>query len=687
MSLKIGLICGVLTVWSGFLAAAVITEPAKVDLSRLKLLDAQGGRQDLTVNDQRTGTVFVFMSTECPISRQYIPELNRLAKAAEGLKGKIAFYGVLSEPSLTRRAAVKFVEDFKTEFPVLFDASHELAELFQPHHVPEAFLVDKGGAVVYRGRIDDLYADIDKRRAEPTQRDLLESMKALAEQRSIPTPKTEAVGCPFEIPKTQGEAAKVTYTRDIAPILNAHCVECHRPGEVAPFSLMSYQDAAKRAQGLSRVTERKLMPPWRAEEHYGHFMDERRLTEKQIALISSWAKTGAVEGDAADLPTPPQFTSGWRLGEPDLVVEVEAPFTVPADGPDIFQHFAIPSHVLKNEMIVGLEFRPGNPAVVHHALVFLDTSGRARARDAETPEPGWKTSGSIDVGITSMLGVWTPGMTPRFFPQDVGIPMDKGADVVIQLHLHPTGKVETDRSKVALYFAKKPVAKVMSRNPLLMGSVALEIPPGEKRYKASTKVTLPTGITLTSIFPHMHLIGKEMKATAFLPDGKEQPLMWIKDWNFYWQDSYVYKDPLHLPEGTRIEVVAYYDNSKENPFNPQSPPKTVLFGNDTTNEMCFALFQAVADDPNGARQLGSAMRKSMMDEWNAAPISVIGRAQIMVEMGKLFGGRRRQPPANATGAKPGEATKEKAVETKAVESKSVESKPTTEKGAETAPKK
>lgn len=622
-------------------------DPPKVDLGALRVLDVQGGRHALDANASRAGSVFVFLSTECPISRQYVPELNRLAQAAATAPAPVGVYGVLSDGSLSRRAANQFVEEFRVGFPILFDASSELADLFQPQHVPEAFVLDAAGSVVYRGRIDDLYPELGKRRVEATRRDLLEAITALSEKRPIANPRTEAVGCPFENRRPQGRETKVTYARDVAPILFANCVECHRPGEVAPFSLLTCDDAAKRAEGIARVVEKRLMPPWKAEVNFGHFLDERRLSDRQIALIKSWAGSGRAEGDAADLPPAPVFASGWRLGEPDAVVEVQTPLEVPADGPDIFQHFVIPTELVKDETIVAFEFRPGNASVVHHAIVFLDSSGRARARDAETPEPGWRTSGSIDAGITSVVGVWTPGMTPRFFPQNVGIPMSKGTDVVLQLHIHPSGKAETDRSKVALYFAKKPVTRVMSRNPLLLGSLAIEIAPGAERHKVSSSVTLPLGLTLTSVFPHMHLIGREMKITATLPGGEAQPLIWIKDWNFYWQDSYVYREPVHLPSGTRLDIEASYDNSADNPFNPSSPPKKVLFGNDTTDEMCFGLFQAVADNPAEMRSLGPALMQSLMQEWNDAPISAEGRAHIMTEAMKLFGGRRgnQRPPA------------------------------------------
>jgi hypothetical protein len=625
------------------------TSTQKVDLRELAMLDARGARHALAANPKQTGTVFVFLSADCPISRQYVPELNRLAQAAES--HKIRFYGVLSDASVTRAEAVKFGEEFHLAFPLLFDASQELAGLFAPRTVPEAFLVDAGGNVRYHGRIDDLYSDIDKKRAEPSRRDLLEAMTALAVAKPIGVPQTEPVGCPFEGPKADGTKTSVTYNRDIAPILFANCAECHHPGEVAPFSLLSYHDAAKRAAGLARVTGRRVMPPWKADIHYGEFLDERRLTERQIALIKTWAANGAPEGDAADLPPQPKFSSDWRLGPPDLVAEVPVPFTVPADGPDIFQHFVIPLNLTKDQTLIAFEFRPGNRSVVHHAIVAVDTSGGARLRDAQTPEPGWRTSGSIDASITGILGVWTPGMTPRFYSDNVGVALDKKADVVVQLHMHPTGKKEVDRSKIALYFAKKPVKSIMSRRPLLMGTLIIEVPPGKARYRTGSSVTLPVDLTLSSVFPHMHLIGKEMKITATLPDKSTKPLIWIKDWNFYWQDSYVYQEPVHLPKGTRIDVEAYYDNSAQNPFNPSSPPKRVLFGNDTTDEMCFALFQGVADEPGAGRRLGMSMMKSFMEQWNTAPLSPDARTKIMVEAMKLFGGRRMAPPKAAQSSK------------------------------------
>jgi mono/diheme cytochrome c family protein len=633
------------------LCHAASANPPKVELGEFAMLDVHGQRQTLAAPHE-AARVFVFLSSDCPISRQYVPELNRLAKTAEA--SHIRFFGVLSDASVSRADAAKFADEFQLAFPLLFDGSNELSTLFGPRHVPEAFLVDPSGSVRYRGRIDDLYNDLDKKRSEPSHRELLDAMTAIATGKPIAVAETKAIGCPFESPATVNPNAAVTYNRDIAPILFAHCAECHRPGEVAPFSLLTYQDAKKRAEGLARVTGRRLMPPWKATVHYGEFLDERRLTERQIAMIKTWADHKAPEGDAADLPPQPKFSSDWRLGKPDLVAEVPVSFTVPADGPDIFQHFVIPLNLKKDETLVAFEFRPGNRSVIHHAIVAVDASGGARLRDAQTPEPGWRTSGSIDASITGILGVWTPGMTPRFYPDNVGVAMDKNADVVVQLHVHPSGKKETDQSKIALYFAKKPVKRIMSRHPLLLGTLVIEVPPGKDRYKTGSSLKLPADVTLTSVFPHMHLIGKEMKVTATLPNKTKVPLIWIKDWNFYWQDSYVYQEPVHLPKGTRIDVEASYDNSAANPFNPSSPPKRVLFGNDTTDEMCFALFQAVADEPNAGREIGRAMMRSFMEQWATANLSPDARGKIMSEAMKLFGGRRRPPEAKAAqnGKKP-----------------------------------
>lgn len=613
---------------------AASPEMPEVDLRFVKPLDLDGRPVALVENENRQGTAFVFISPDCPISRQYVPELNRIA--AEVATESTAILGVLSDRTVSRQAAQQFAEEFDVQFPVLFDAAGELAELFEPTHVPQAFVVDADGSVVYQGRIDDVYAEVDKRRQAATSHDLLDAMLALAAGREIESPVTEPIGCLFERRGSVSEDGAVTYTRDIAPILFANCAECHRPGEVAPFSLLSYADAAKRAEWISEVTRKRLMPPWRAEIGHGHFLDERQLTEKEIALIDTWAAAGAPKGDEADLPPTPQFASGWRLGEPDVVVEAPDFVAVPADGPDIFHHWVMPIDIPQDKTLIGIEFRPGNPAVVHHAIIGLDTTGGSRRRDEATPEPGYQSSGSIEGSMSAFLGVWTPGMTPRFYPEDVGIRIPQGGEILLQLHLHPSGKEELDKSRVALYFTDKPRDEMNTQSMFIAGTLVIDIPPGEANHEVSTSITLPAELTLTSVFPHLHLIGKDVEVTATLPDGEKLPLILIKDWNFYWQDVYTYTEPVTLPRGTKLDMLAHYDNSADNPLNPSSPPQRVYFGNDSDDEMCFILFQTI-DDGRSRERLGMAMMMSFIREWNEADLSDEAREHIVEEAIKLFG--------------------------------------------------
>ncbi|MEX0678597.1 MAG: redoxin family protein [Pirellulales bacterium] len=604
----------------------------------LSALDLEGHAHRVGNGEGHQAVVIVFMMTECPISREYVPELNRLA--ASVAEKPVEFLGVIAEPGLSRAKAAEFQKEFKIEFPVLFDGSGELAAALGPTHAPEAFVLDTDANVVYRGRIDDRYGELGKKRPAPTTHELADAIAAVLDGKSVAIARTQPVGCPVETASPPADASAVTYTRDIAPILLANCVECHRPGEVAPFSLLSYADAAKRATFLAEVTRERLMPPWKAEIGHGRFLGERRLSEAQIGLVDAWAKAGTPEGDPADLPPAPTFASGWRLGTPDLELTAPAEFTVKADGEDVFQHWVIPMNLPEDKTVVGFEFRPGNPAVVHHAILFLDTSGRGRQKDAETPEPGYTTFGSIGIPTAGLIGVWTPGLTPRFYPQGAGMPIRKGTDLVLQLHMHPSGKDESDKSSVALYFADKPTERLMSRSPFVVGSIIIDIPAGESNHKIVSSLTLPTDVTLISLLPHMHLIGKEMKLTATLPDGKQQSLIWIKDWNFYWQDNYVYHEPVRLPAGTKLDVECRYDNSADNLLNPSKPPKRVFFGNGSTDEMCFGIFQLIVDKPEETQRLQGALATSFVHDWNNAKLDDEAREHIMDEAAKLFGGGR-----------------------------------------------
>jgi hypothetical protein len=385
-------------------------------------------------------------------------------------------------------------------------------------------------------------------------------------------------------------AATPTFSTDIAPILYDQCVQCHRSGQVAPFPLLTYRDAAKRAALIATVTAKRLMPPWKAEAGYGHFLGERRLSDQQIDLIRRWAEAGAPEGDPEQKPTPPEFPSGFRAGKPDAVVTVAEAFPIPADGPDIVQCFVVPLGFDAERYVKTVEFQPGNARVAHHALFFLDRRGEVRRLDAATPEPGYPCFGTPRFAPSGALGGWAPGATPVPLFDGMALPIPKGADLVIQIHYHPSGKPETDRSSMGLTFTERPQRGLAH---MLAGKRHMDLAPGDAHQVVTDWIEVPQDVELVNIAPHAHWLCKEMKVDARLPDGTTKPLIWIKNWDFNWQGEYRYVEPVKIPKGTRIELQYTYDNSAGNPRNPWSPPQRVTYGEQTTDEMAL-LFLLVA---------------------------------------------------------------------------------------------
>jgi hypothetical protein len=393
-----------------------------------------------------------------------------------------------------------------------------------------------------------------------------------------------------------------TYNKDIAPLLWKNCAGCHRAGEIGPFSLLTYKDAAKRARYLAEVTESRRMPPWKPEPGFGTFHDERRLSDSEIRTIADWATGGAPEGDPKDLPPTPRFPEGWQLGAPDLVLKASEPFDVPAQGRDIYRCFVIPIPIDSNKTVAAFEFRPGNRKVVHHALLYLDSTGAAREKDKSDPGPGYASFGGPGILPTGGLGGWAPGAMPRLLPDGMGKFIRKGSDLVLQVHYHPDGKAEKDESVVGIYFTKKPARKIVGG--IAVRTRSLDIPQGESHYHTTARSEpLPVDALAIAIAPHMHYIGTEMKVVAEAPDGTTTPLIWIKDWDFNWQGQYQYNVPITLAKGTVIKLDAYYDNSAANPHNPSKPPKRVRWGEQTTDEMCLLGVQVVTDSPADLRKI------------------------------------------------------------------------------------
>ena len=382
-----------------------------------------------------------------------------------------------------------------------------------------------------------------------------------------------------------------TFNKDIAPILYQNCAICHRTGEVAPFPLMTYQDASKRARLIATVTEKRYMPPWKAEHGYGDFANERRLSDEQIAMIRAWADAGAPEGNASDKPQPPVFAEGWLGGQPDKVLSFPSSYSLAADGPDRFQCFVLPMNLDRDVYISNLEFRPANRRVVHHALVFLDTGNVAK--DLANADGQYPCFGGPNFQ-GALIGGWAPGSVPLSNTEPGLRPVPKGASLVVQIHYHPSGKPEVDQSSLGLKFTDRPGTQ--GRTAVILFNRRIDIAPGDSHYVTKSSLVMPTDVQLFGIAPHAHYLGKEMKIDAYLPDGSKQPLIWIKDWDFNWQGAYQYKKPLSLPKGTRVEFEYSYDNSENNPRNPTHPPTRVRWGEQTTDEMAVA-FLAVQMPP------------------------------------------------------------------------------------------
>ncbi len=409
----------------------------------------------------------------------------------------------------------------------------------------------------------------------------------------------------------QGAAAP-TFTADIAKILYAACVTCHRPEGSGPFSLLTYGDVRPRVAQIVSVTASRKMPPWKPEPGHGEFVGTRRLTTAQIETLRRWVESGALEGDPARLPPAPTWNGRWQLGQPDLVLETEA-YTLRAGGDDMYRNFVLPIPATQTRYVRAWQFIPGNTKVLHHATMQFDTAGVSRDADAADPSPGYE--GLIAHSVKSPDGFfldWGPGHSPYVAPDGMAWAIRPGTDLVMMLHLKPSGRVETVRGTLGLYFSDAPP----TRTPTLIRLTRqnLDIPAGQARYPVVDTVTLPVAVDIYTVQPHAHYLAREVKGFANLPDGTQRPLIYIRDWDFDWQGVYRYTRPVALPAGTTIRMEYVFDNSADNRRNPNSPPRRVTYGQRTTDEMAELWFQAVARSPQDRAKLFTFMQSHVVRE-------------------------------------------------------------------------
>lgn len=395
--------------------------------------------------------------------------------------------------------------------------------------------------------------------------------------------------------RSDSRDVQVTFNRDIAPIIFHSCSSCHRPGEAAPFSLLTYSDVKKHARQIAELTRSRVMPPWLPETQRLKFADEARLTDAQIQRIADWVEQGAVEGDPKDLPPSPKFVEGWQLGKPDLILTARKPLTLPPSGTDTYWNFIFPVPIDGTRWVKAIEIRPGDKQYVHHANILVDRAGASRKRERE-PGAGF---GGMEIRIESdvfdpdsHLLFWKPGTVPTPEPDGMALRLDKGTDLILNTHLQPSGKPEVIQPSIGLYFTDKPATKF----PMLLqleNDAKLDIPASDKSFVVTDEFTLPVDVDLLGIYPHAHYLGKDIQAFATLPDGTKQTLIHIPQWNLNWQAVYRYAEPMLLPKGTTVSLRYTYDNSDGNPMNPNHPPIRVKGGNRSTDEMCHLWLQVL----------------------------------------------------------------------------------------------
>jgi peroxiredoxin/mono/diheme cytochrome c family protein len=536
-----------------------------------------GSRVSLADLKDRKAVVVLFLGTECPVNNAYLPRLAELHKeyAARGVQ----FLGVNANRQDTAERVAEHARKYAVPFPVLKDEGNAVADQFGARRTPEAFVIDAAGQVRYQGRIDDQFA-VGVRRAAPTRRDLAEALDALLAGRPVEQPTTPVAGCLISRatrPKAEGE---VTFSKQVVRVLQKNCQECHRPGQVGPMALLTYDDALSWAETIREVVKEERMPPWHADPRYGKFSNDRRLAKEDRDALLAWIAQDCPKGDEHDLPPPREFVRGWTVGKPDLVIDMGRDFDVPAEAPKggiPYKYFSVETGFKEDKWVTRAEARAGAPSAVHHIVVFIQPPGQQFVPGG----PG----GRVLCGMA-------PGDMPLILPPGAAKKVPAGSRLVFQMHYTPSGTAVKDRSSVGLIFADKPPERQVVTVPV--ANLDLRIPPGADNHQVEADFAFRAEAGVLSFMPHMHLRGKDFLVEALYPDGKKEILLSVPRYDFNWQSVYRLAEPKQLPRGTRLHCVAHFDNSAKNPNNPDATEE-VHWGDQTWEEMMIGWTDLVYD--------------------------------------------------------------------------------------------
>ena len=564
-----------MTGMAGLMSLAITTGTAGAREKKVPI-GAQAGKftfKDIrylprTLDDfgQPKAFVMVFTTTGCPLVQRYLPRLKELATQYQDVQFIAVDVG--ADDSI-KEIAYQAIEH-GVQFPFVKDVDGECARAVGVTRTPEVVVLDAGRKIRYRGRIDNQYR-LGGVKPSVDRQDLKEAIEDVLTGRKVKVKETTVDGCAITFPEVQPANHLLTYAQDVAPLLNQHCVECHRPGTEAPFVLTSYEKAAAKARAVAEVVEEQRMPPWFAHPGFGKFMNQRALTPQERETIVQWARGSKAPGDLSKAPKPPEFPeTKWLIGEPDLIITAAKPQSLPATGYIDYRYVILPYVFPHDTWVQGIQIMPSNSKVVHHANLAMNLPGKGYDEDRSFITG--KVPGGIPVDLNSGLGIMIP----------------KGATLIYQIHYVTTGKEETDQISVGLRFAKEPIHKRVHYK--IIGDYKFEIPPGAPAHPVAAQKTLECDATGIALFSHMHLRGKDSTFFAHYPDGRNETLLVLPNYSFDWQLSYVWdRGAKHFPKGTKIECSSHFDNSPFNPFNPDSKV-VVKNGPQTHNEMMQGFF-------------------------------------------------------------------------------------------------
>jgi mono/diheme cytochrome c family protein len=457
-------------------------------------------------------------------------------------------------------------QEREVPFPVLKDFEHKAADAFGAKRTPEAFLLDDKFVIRFHGRIDDQYG-VGTQRDKPTRRELKEALDELLAGKAITTATTQVSGCIIGRAKSPRLEGEVTYAKQVSRIMQSRCQECHRPGEIGPMSLLSYDDAKGWAETIREVVLEQRMPPWHADPKHGKFRNDRRLSQEETDTLITWVDKGCPKGDDKDMPAKKDWVEGWKIGKPDAVFSMTEEFKVPATGVLPYKKFVVDPGFKEDKWIQMAECRPGNRAVVHHILVYIREEGK----------PEYQLDGT-----TSTLVGWAPGDMPARFPLGTAKRVPAGAKLLFEVHYTPNGKEDKDRSSVGVIFAKEPPEYAAESN--ILANMFMKVPPKVANHKQEFTHTFKDDVEILSFMPHMHLRGTAARYVLTRADGKSEVLLNVPDWDFNWQSVYTFAEPIKVGKGDKVVWQAWWDNSADNPRNPD-PTKEIRWGLQTWDEM------------------------------------------------------------------------------------------------------